>query len=471
MNEVVALSKMKSLLNFWLVSIKVRKNHYNSERSYAAMRNVKLKGVLGFMEGNYQSTIAIIGLGFVGLPLAMLFAEYCFRVIGIDIDRQKINALNQCQSYLSDIQDEDIKRLMSRSFEVTSDYKNIKKAQTCIICVPTPLKERIYPDLSYLQSVAYQIAQYIPPQQLIVLESSTYPGTTEEVLLPILEGEGYKVGRDFYVGYSPERIDPGNARFGLHNTPKIVGADTEEASARARDLYRRIVDEVVVARGTREAESAKLLENTYRHVNIALVNEMARFFHELDIDFWDVIGLAATKPFGFQSFTPGPGVGGHCIPIDPNYLSHRVRSQLGYSFRFVELAQEINSGMPAYVVQRAVELLNGEALAARGSRVLLLGVTYKPDIADQRESPAVEVAQRLLDMGAEVLHSDPHVPDWTLVPEAKPAGADAVAAAREADLVILLQDHSGYDLDEITAGARLFLDTRGAASGSGVTRL
>jgi nucleotide sugar dehydrogenase len=416
--------------------------------------------------------LVVVGLGYVGLPLVR---EACGRgvgVTGLDVSAEVVDLLNGGRSHVDDISDADVATILDQGFVATTEPGVVAEADSVVLCVPTPLSAEGGPDLAAVVGACRAIGPHLRPDTLVVLESTTYPGTTAEVVQPLLEElSGLTVADGLHVAYSPERIDPGNARFGLHNTPKIVGADTEEASARARDLYRRIVDEVVVARGTREAESAKLLENTYRHVNIALVNEMARFFHELDIDFWDVIGLAATKPFGFQSFTPGPGVGGHCIPIDPNYLSHRVRSQLGYSFRFVELAQEINSGMPAYVVQRAVELLNGEALAARGSRVLLLGLTYKRDIADQRESPAVEVAQRLLDMGAEVLHSDPHVPDWTLVPEAKPAGADAVAAAREADLVILLQDHSGYDLDEITAGARLFLDTRGAASGSGVTRL
>jgi UDP-N-acetyl-D-glucosamine dehydrogenase len=300
-----------------------------------------------------------------------------------------------------------------------------------------------------------------------VLESTTYPGTTEEVLRPLLEDpSGLVAGRDFHLAFSPERIDPGNARYGVANTPKVVGGLTAACTERASDFYGRFIDTVVRARGTREAEMAKLLENTYRHVNIAMVNEMAQFCHELQIDLWNVIELARTKPFGFQAFYPGPGVGGHCIPIDPNYLSHRVQQQLGHPFRFVELAQEINASMPAYVAHRAQDLLNADKLAINGSRVLLLGVTYKPDIADERESPATPLAKRLLGLGADVSFHDPYVTSMR-VPGVTAVTGDLLAAVAEADLVMLVQNHRAYDVDALVAASRRFFDTRGV-SRSGV---
>lgn len=307
---------------------------------------------------------------------------------------------------------------------------------------------------------------------LVILESTTYPGTTDEVVRPILESSGLEAGRDFYLAFSPERIDPGNPIFGAKNTPKVIGGHTLECGRRAADFYGKFVDSVVMTKGTREAETAKLLENTYRHINIALVNEMARFCHELRIDLWDVISAASTKPFGFQAFYPGPGVGGHCIPIDPNYLSHNVRARLGYPFRFVELAQEINATMPAYVAQRAQDLLNEQGAAISRSKVLLLGVTYKPNIADQRESPAVPLARHLLDKGAQVLYFDPHVSKWTAGDPRVVRVEDLQAGLAQADLAILVQNHSAFDLEEIAKSAALLFDTRGGAPElDSVTRL
>jgi nucleotide sugar dehydrogenase len=305
-----------------------------------------------------------------------------------------------------------------------------------------------------------------------VLESTTYPGTTDDVVRPILEREsGLTAGVDFHLAFSPERIDPGNEQFGPRNTPKVVGGYTREGADRAEAFYGRFIDTVVRTRGTREAETAKLLENTYRHVNIALVNEMARFCHELDIDLWDVIRAAATKPFGFQAFYPGPGVGGHCIPIDPNYLSHNVRSKLGYPFRFVELAQEINATMPAYVARRAQNLLNEAGLAVHGATVLMLGVTYKANIADQRESPATPLARHLAALGAVVTYHDPHVKDWA-VPGVDVTGTDDLeGAAAAADLVILVQNHREYDADRLARIAKRFFDTRGVTTVTEAQRL
>ncbi|MGW1973924.1 nucleotide sugar dehydrogenase, partial [Streptomyces tubercidicus] len=326
-------------------------------------------------------------------------------------------------------------------------------AQTVIICVPTPLSADGGPDLTAVTGAGEAIAARLRPGVLVVLESTTYPGTTDEVLRPILERSGLRAGRDFALAFSPERIDPGNKNFGLRDTPKIVGGHTPECAARAVAFYSKVVDTVVQAKGTREAEMAKLLENTYRHVNIALVNELAILCRELDVDIWNAIDCAATKPFGFQAFRPGAGVGGHCIPIDPNYLSYKIRT-LGYEFRFVELAREINHRMPEYVVRRAQDLLNDAGKPVHGSRVLLLGVTYKPDIADQRETPAVPVARLLRKLGADVTYHDPFVDAWQVDGLPVPRAGELNSALREHDLTILLQDHSGYDLQDVAHHAR-----------------
>jgi UDP-N-acetyl-D-glucosamine dehydrogenase len=417
-----------------------------------------------------MSDLVVVGLGYVGLPVVIEATRSGVSVLGLDVSTRVVNNLNDGRSHVDDISDLEIGEALKAGFKATTDFSAVAGAGAIVICVPTPLSADGGPDLSAVVAVGEQMAPHLSPGCLVVLESTTYPGTTDEVLRPVLEhGSGLVAGEDFHLAFSPERIDPGNKTWGLRNTPKVVGGMTPACTEAARALYGRFVDTVVVAKGTREAESAKLLENTYRHVNIALVNEMARFFHELDIDFWDVIRLAGTKPFGFQAFYPGPGVGGHCIPIDPNYLSHRVRTQLGYAFRFVELAQEINATMPAYVAQRAQALLNEHRKPVNGSVVLLLGVTYKPDIADQRESPSVAVARHLRTLGADVAYHDPFVPTW----EATGLSSvdDAVHAAREADLTILLQNHSSYDVEELSSQARLFLDTRGVTEGEEAHRL
>jgi nucleotide sugar dehydrogenase len=296
------------------------------------------------------------------------------------------------------------------------------------------------------------------------LESTTYPGTTDEEIRPILEAGGMVAGRDFWLVFSPERIDPGNQNFGPKNTPKVIGGHTPECADAAKAFYSQFIDTVVQTKGTREAEMAKLLENTYRHINIALVNEMARFCHELEIDLWDVIAAASTKPFGFQAFRPGPGVGGHCIPIDPNYLSHRVRAKLGYPFRFVELAQEINASMPSYIARRIQDQLNLDGKALRGALIILLGVTYKPDIADTRESPAIPLAKALLQQGAVLRFHDPLVKQFSVSGLDISRVDDAETSLAEADICVLLQNHREYDVDGMTAVSRRFLDTRGVAA-------
>ncbi|WP_151523731.1 nucleotide sugar dehydrogenase [Serinicoccus kebangsaanensis] len=413
----------------------------------------------------------IVGLGYVGLPLAQEATRAGRKVLGFDIDEEVVASLNAGVSHVDDLSDDDIAEMLAGGFEATTDESRIAEASTAVICVPTPLSKEGGPDLRAVEAAVAGIARHLTAGMLVVLESTTYPGTTDEVVRPALEAGGLVAGRDFHLAFSPERIDPGNEKFGAKNTPKVVGGHTPACSDAAAEFYGAFVDTVVRAKGTREAETAKLLENTYRHINIALVNEMARFCHELDIDLWDVINAARSKPFGFQAFYPGPGVGGHCIPIDPNYLSHNVRARLGYPFRFVELAQEINSQMPAYVLSRAQDLLNEDAKALRGSTVLLLGVTYKPNIADQRESPAAPLARQLAAKGAVVQFHDPHVERWQSVPDAVKVD-DAASAVAEADLTILVQNHREYDVDALAGAARLFFDTRGVSTeGERVSRL
>ena len=405
--------------------------------------------------------VLVIGLGYVGLPLAIAAARSGFRVTGYDSSTEIVAGLMAGRSHVDDVTDAEVAGMVGQGFRAVTDEARIGPQDVIVICVPTPLSEADGPDLSAVRAAAQTAGLLLQPGTLVSLESTTYPGTTEEVVRPLLDkASGLTAGIDFALAFSPERIDPGNPVYGFANTPKIVGGLTASCADAAESFYARICDQVVRAKSAREAEMAKLLENTYRHVNIALVNEMAIFCRELDVDLWDAIRCAATKPFGFQPFYPGPGVGGHCIPIDPNYLSYKVRT-LGYPFRFVELAQEINGRMPGYVTDRAAELLNRHAQAVNGAKVLLLGVTYKRDIADQRESPARPLARKLLTRGAVVSYHDPYVPDWQVDGQAIPRAGDLEAALAAADLVILLQAHSCYDPDRLTRASRLLLDTRG----------
>jgi UDP-N-acetyl-D-glucosamine dehydrogenase len=405
----------------------------------------------------------IIGLGYVGLPLALEAARAGHLVLGLDISEEVVHGLNRGRSHVDDVSDQDVREMLTHGFAASSDMSRLAEARTVVICVPTPLSSEGAPDLAPVEAAVRNVAAHLQRGTLVVLESTTYPGTTDEVVRPMLERSGLRAGVDFHLAFSPERIDPGNSNFGPRNTPKVVGGHTPACTEAAAAFYDSFVDKVVRTKGTREAEMAKLLENTYRHINIAMVNEMARFCHELDIDLWDVISAASTKPFGFQPFRPGPGVGGHCIPIDPNYLSHNVRARLGYPFRFVELAQEINATMPAYVARRVQDLLNRDGKALRGARTLLLGVTYKPDIADTRESPAVPLAKILRSHGADLTFHDPHVKDWSVSGKEIPAAADLTEAVRDADVCVLLQNHAAYDLDLLAGNCRRMLDTRGVA--------
>jgi UDP-N-acetyl-D-glucosamine dehydrogenase len=416
-----------------------------------------------------SGNILVIGLGYVGLPLAVQAARSGFRVTGYDTSKEVTENLMAGRSHVDDVTDADIADVRKLGFRCTIDESQIGRQDVIVICVPTPLSEADGPDLSAVLAATRTAGRLLTPGTLVSLESTTYPGTTDEVVRPLLEKVcGLTAGNDFSLAFSPERIDPGNTEFGLGNTPKVVGGVTPSCADAAASFYGKICDQVVRARSAREAEMTKLLENTYRHVNIALVNEMAIFCHELGVDLWDAIRCAATKPFGFQPFYPGPGVGGHCIPIDPNYLSYKVRT-LGYPFRFVELAQEINSRMPAYVVDRAAELLNQNAKPLNGARLLLLGVTYKRDIADQRETPAEPIAQKLCSRGAIVTYHDPYVPEWSIGNQPVARSEDLASGLAEADLAILLQPHSCYDLNWIARTARLLLDTRGVFPPGGAT--
>ena len=417
------------------------------------------------MEANYVNVV-IIGLGYVGQPLAQEAVRAGLNVTGFDVKQAAVDGLNAGRSHVDDLTDADIAAMAANGFRATTDLAGIPGSDTIVICVPTPLSESDGPDLTAVKAAAEMAGKLLRHGTLVVLESTTYPGTTDEVVRPILEkASGLTAGLDFHLAFSPERIDPGNEVYGVRNTPKVVGGITPACTEAAAGFYGLVCDTVVRARSAREAEMAKLLENTYRHVNIALVNEMAIFCHELGVDLWDAIRCAATKPFGFQAFYPGPGVGGHCIPIDPNYLSYKVRTELSYPFRFVELAQEINSRMPGYVVDRAAEILNSDAKPLKGARVLLLGVTYKKDIADQRESPARPIARKLLQRGVVLSYHDPFVESWQVDGRDIPRAASPVA---DADLTILLQAHSDYDLADIAARVHLLFDTRGKLSGDSV---
>jgi len=384
-------------------------------------------------------------------------------VIGLDLSQTRVDKLNSGVSVVDDISDIQIKQMLSAGYVASTDPSAYASAEVIIICVPTPLASGAEPDLRAIQAAAAEISAWAKAGTLVVLESTTYPGTTATELVPRFKKAGFTVGQDLFVAYSPERIDPGNKEFGIANTPKVVGADDPQSLTKAQDFYGTFIEEVVPVSGTAEAELTKLLENTYRHINIGLVNELAIVCRELGIDVWEVIRAAATKPFGFQSFSPGPGVGGHCIPIDPNYLNYRVKHLLNRPFRFVELAQDINSSMPAYVTKRVQDLLNEKGKAVNGSTVLLLGITYKANISDTRESPANVLAQLLSDKGANLSFFDPNVQTWKV--DGQPPlqrVEDLYSANQSADITVLLQPFTDGDFESLAESASIFLDTRGA---------
>ena len=408
-----------------------------------------------------EAEVCVVGLGYVGLPLAVAFVEAGVPVIGFDIDEAKVDAIASGNSLIEDVTNDRLKEALGKGFRVSATIEQIKAAESYVICVPTPLRESM-PDLTFVEGASRVVAQVLEPGDLVVLESTTYPGTTQDVVAPLLESEsGLVAGNDYDLAYSPERIDPANTTWTIHTTPKVVAGCTPQATERAAALYARIAADVVTASSPREAEMAKLLENTFRHVNIALVNELAVFCRALDIDIREVIRLASTKPFGFMPFQPGPGVGGHCIPVDPSYLSWALRRH-GFQFRFVELAQEINARMPAYVGTRAAEILNNAGLAPSRSRILCIGAAYKPGVGDCRESPAIEVMRHLVDKGADVRFHDPFVDEFTLAGRTLTSVPLDAASLADVDLVVVLTAHPGIDWDAVLAAGVPVLDTRNA---------
>lgn len=410
-----------------------------------------------------KAHVAILGLGYVGLPLATVFADEGFDVVGIDPDKSKIDALNEGESYIGDVDQEALARLVKAGkLSGSADFATLADADAVSICVPTPLRKTGDPDLSFILSASAELAKYLHPGMVIVLESTTYPGTTRELVLSALtENSDLKVGEDFFLAFSPERVDPGREDWTTINMPKVIGGITPACTEVASHWYAQALETVVPVSSTEVAEMAKLLENTFRMVNVGLVNEMAVMCDRLGIDVWEVIDAAATKPFGFMKFTPGPGLGGHCIPIDPLYLSWKLKS-LNYNARFIELASEINTNMPRYVVDRAFQALNEHGKALNGSKVLVLGAAYKPDIDDLRESPALDVIGLLRETKADVSYHDPYISevdheDWSLQ-----SVADPHAAAKEADLVVMITNHSNYDYAAFLKESKLILDTRNA---------
>lgn len=415
--------------------------------------------------------LVVIGQGYVGLPLAMRAVEAGFDVVGIDLDRWRVKRLDAAESYVEDITDETLaKAQRSGRYLATADYAAAEGFDICVITVPTPLHEGA-PDLRHIASAGRHIAPFLRRGATVILESTTYPGTTEEFLRPILEeGSGLRAPEDFFLGYSPERIDPGNTRWRLENTPKVVSGLDGAARARVQEFYAAIVEHVVPVSSIQVAELCKLLENTFRHVNIALVNELSIFARQLGIDVWETIEAASTKPFGYMRFLPGPGVGGHCLPIDPSYLSWKVKRSLGHTLRFVELANDVNDHMPDHVVHRLTLALNRMGKAVNGSRLLLLGLSYKKNTGDCRESPAVEIARMLRALGADVRACDPHV-DISLLP----AGIELVEpTTRElaaADAVVILTDHDCFDYERVQRESGFVFDARNRCGGPNVERL
>jgi UDP-N-acetyl-D-glucosamine dehydrogenase len=427
--------------------------------------------------------VAIKGMGYVGLPLAVSFAEAGFSVVGIDISEEKTRAINAGRSHIGDIPSERLIPLIrphstssSRSgrLRATTDDSVLDECDVVIICVPTPLSKTRDPDVSFILAAGDEIAAHLHPEMLVVLESTTYPGTTDELLLPRLSRSGLEVGIDFFLAFSPERIDPGRTDWTVKNTPKVLGGTTPHCLAVAQALYEQVIQTVVPVSCTQAAEMVKLLENTFRAVNIALVNEVAIMCDKLDLDVWEVIDAASTKPFGFMRFYPGPGLGGHCIPVDPHYLAWKLKT-MNYNARFIQLAGEINAGMPPYVADKISDALNDQGKAVKGSRVLLLGVAYKRDVGDVRESPALDILQLLLAKGAVVMYHDPYVAQIQLTttgPEDDTTLHSVVLdtqALRTADCVVVTTDHQSYDWDWVVENSQLIVDTRNVTSGVGTS--
>ena len=411
-----------------------------------------------------SANVVVVGQGYVGLPVAMRAVEVGFPVVGFEASEARAKALAAGESYVGDISDAELQSALSVGYLPTTDRAHLAGFDVAVISVPTPLAEGM-PDLSFIESAGRDLAAHLRPGACVILESTTYPGTTAELLVPILEaGSGLSLG-EFFCGYSPERIDPGNTKFGLRNTPKVVSGVDEESLTAVDAFFSVLVDTTVPVGSAAEAELVKLLENTFRHVNIALVNELAMFARDLGVDIWRAIDAAASKPFGFMKFTPGPGVGGHCLPIDPSYLAWRVKQHLGHTFRFVELANDVNEHMPDYVHDRVTALLNRDRLSVNGSRILLLGLAYKAGTSDWRESPSVHVAERLTASGAEIRFCDPYIPTVNAQQMRFPLMPFTDKELTEADLVIVLVDHPEFDPARIAGAARRVFDTKNLLRG------
>ena len=418
-----------------------------------------------------SARIGVIGLGYVGLPLAVEFADAGLTVLPVDLDPVKVETLRQGRSYIPDVAQDRLKRVVDAGrLQATTDFSVLREADAISICVPTPLRKTKDPDLSYVVAAVEQVSRYLRRGQLVVLESTTYPGTTDEVVRPMLERTGLVAGRDFFLAFSPERVDPANPEWHTGNTPKVVGGIDAASTAAACALYGTIVGTTVPVSSTRVAEMVKLLENTFRAVNIGMVNELALMCRQMNIDVWEVIDAARTKPFGFMAFYPGPGLGGHCIPIDPFYLSWKAR-QSGFESRFIELAGHINSSMPRYVVERIAEALNTTGKPIRGARIHLLGMAYKADVGDYRESPAIDIARMLRDRGAELSYSDPHVPSVDEHGVVMDAISLEAALAGPIDCAVVVTAHQAFDYATLVAKAPLIVDTRNALKGVGGTQI
>ena len=415
---------------------------------------------------NRTARTGVVGLGYVGLPLGVEFARNGLRTTGIDLDQRKVDEVNAGHSYIPDVPTADVAMLRAAgTLEATTDFSVIRELDTVNICVPTPLRKTKDPDMSYVVSASEQIAKYLHPGLLVILESTTYPGTTAELLQPMFEATGLVAGEDFFLAFSPERVDPSNEHFNTRNTPKVVGGTTPACSEIAAALYATAIDTIIPVTSTRVAEMVKLLENTFRAVNIGLVNELALMCDRMGIDVWEVVNAAKTKPFGFMPFYPGPGLGGHCIPIDPFYLSWKAK-EAGFEARFIELAGQVNSSMPHYVADKVGFALNSQRKAVNGSQILVLGIAYKRDIDDIRESPALDVMHVLQDRGAAVSYADPHAPvlrarDWPGKTDLRSVDLSREEIARY-DCVVILTDHRAFDWEMIAASATLLLDTRNA---------
>lgn len=405
--------------------------------------------------------IAVIGLGYVGLPMCIEFARAGFSVAGIDNNQERIDKLKAGKSYILDVSDQDLQSILEQ-FSPTTNFRILAETDAVIICVPTPLRKTKDPDLSYIVSATSEIVKFLHRKQLVILESTTYPGTTDEIILPELEATGLKIGVDFFLAFSPERIDPGNVKYNIRNTPKIVGGVTPDCGELAELLYQTITEKVVKVSSTKSAEMVKLLENTFRAINIGMVNEVAIMCDKLRVDTWEVIDAAATKPFGFMPFYPGPGLGGHCIPIDPHYLSWKLKT-LNYSAKFIELAGEINSSMPHYVVNKISDALNQARKSVKGSKIVLLGLAYKKDSNDFRESPALDILKLLKEKGADVMFHDPHIPKIQMDSDTLHSQKLEASMLQNSDCVVIITDHSSYDWQFVVDHAKLIVDTRNAA--------